>query len=67
VSRQRSVKVNIHAKWNLVLNNARNLQADLGAKNVEIEIVAYGAGRTCAPDRLSQPGRSGRPAVSRVA
>ena len=32
------------AKWNLALNNARNLQADLGASNVEIEIVAYGPG-----------------------
>jgi len=32
------------AKWNLALNNARNLQADFGAKNVEIEIVAYGPG-----------------------
>jgi len=31
-------------KWNLSLNNARNLQADLGAANVEIEIVAYGPG-----------------------
>jgi len=32
------------AKWTLALNNARNLQADLGAANVEIEIVAYGPG-----------------------
>ena len=32
------------AKWNLALNNARNLQAELGAANVEIEIVAYGPG-----------------------
>jgi intracellular sulfur oxidation DsrE/DsrF family protein len=32
------------AKWNLALNNARNLQADLGARNIEIEIVAYGPG-----------------------
>jgi uncharacterized protein len=32
------------AKWNLALNNARNLQADLGAAKVEIEIVAYGPG-----------------------
>ena len=32
------------AKWNLALNNARNLQADLGAGNVDIEIVAYGPG-----------------------
>ena len=32
------------AKWNLALNNAKNLQADLGAANVDIEIVAYGPG-----------------------
>lgn len=32
------------AKWNLALNNARNIQADLGASNVAIEIVAYGPG-----------------------
>ena len=31
-------------KWNLAFNNARNIQSDLGAKNVEIEIVAYGPG-----------------------
>lgn len=31
-------------KWNLALNNAKNLQADLGAGNVDIEIVAYGPG-----------------------
>lgn len=32
------------AKWNLALNNARNVQADLGKDNAEIEIVAYGPG-----------------------
>jgi hypothetical protein len=32
------------AKWNLALNNARNLQTDLGAGNVDLEIVAYGPG-----------------------
>jgi hypothetical protein len=32
------------AKWNLALNNAKNLQADLGAPNVDLEIVAYGPG-----------------------
>jgi hypothetical protein len=32
------------AKWNLALNNARNVQDDLGKANVEIEIVAYGPG-----------------------
>jgi len=31
-------------KWQLALNNARNIQADLGRDNVEIEIVAYGPG-----------------------
>ena len=31
-------------KWNLALNNAKNVQADLGAGNVAIEIVAYGPG-----------------------
>jgi intracellular sulfur oxidation DsrE/DsrF family protein len=38
------VSDNDPGKWNLALNNARNLQADLGARNVEIEIVAYGPG-----------------------
>jgi hypothetical protein len=32
------------AKWNLALNNAHNIQHDLGNGNVEIEIVAYGPG-----------------------
>ena len=32
------------AKWNLALNNVRNVQHDLGLDNVEIEIVAYGPG-----------------------
>jgi len=31
-------------KWNLALNNAHNLQAELGAANIDIEIVAYGPG-----------------------
>ena len=32
------------ARWNLVLNNVKNLQDDLGANNVTLEIVAYGPG-----------------------
>jgi hypothetical protein len=32
------------AKWNLALNNARNVQQALGAGKVDIEIVAYGPG-----------------------
>ncbi len=31
-------------KWNLALNNAKNVQQDVGAANVDIEIVAYGPG-----------------------
>jgi len=38
------VSDNDPAKWNLALNNARNVQADLGKENVQIEIVAYGPG-----------------------
>lgn len=38
------VSDNDPAKWNLALNNARNVQEDLGKDNVQIEIVAYGPG-----------------------
>jgi uncharacterized protein len=38
------VSDNDKAKWDLALNNARNVQADLGKDNVQIEIVAYGPG-----------------------
>lgn len=31
-------------KWNLALNNAKNIQTDLGAANVDVEIVTYGPG-----------------------
>ena len=31
-------------KWSLALNNAHNVQTELGAGNVDIEIVAYGPG-----------------------
>ena len=32
------------AKWNLALNNLRNLQLDLGEDDVDVELVAYGPG-----------------------
>jgi intracellular sulfur oxidation DsrE/DsrF family protein len=32
------------AKWNLALNNAKNVQQDIGGKGADIEIVAYGPG-----------------------
>ena len=38
------VSDNDPAKWNLALNNAKNLQDDVGAANVDIEIVAFGPG-----------------------
>ena len=38
------VSDNDPAKWNLALNNAKNIQTDLGAANVDIEVVAYGPG-----------------------
>jgi intracellular sulfur oxidation DsrE/DsrF family protein len=31
-------------RWNLALNNARNIQNELGASHVDIEIVAFGPG-----------------------
>ena len=54
------VSDNDPAKWSLALNNARNVQQDLGKNNVEIEIVAYGPGlgmlkaQSKVADRLAQ-------------
>ena len=38
------VSDNDPAKWNLALNNAKNVQGVLGKENTDIEIVAYGPG-----------------------
>lgn len=38
------VSDNDPAKWNLALNNAQNVQEELGKDKVDIEIVAYGPG-----------------------
>jgi intracellular sulfur oxidation DsrE/DsrF family protein len=38
------VSDNDPVKWGLALNNAKNVQAELGSDNVQIEIVAYGPG-----------------------
>jgi intracellular sulfur oxidation DsrE/DsrF family protein len=32
------------AKWNVALNNVANIQKDLGAANVDVEVVAINAG-----------------------
>ena len=53
------------AKWNLALNNARNIQSDLGAANVDIEIVAYGPGLgmlkgdSVVGNRVDEAGKAG--------
>ena len=38
------VSENDPATWNLALNNAKNIQKDVGQDNVELEIVAFGPG-----------------------
>ena len=38
------VSDNDPAKWALALNNVSNIQAGVGAENVDMEIVAYGPG-----------------------
>ncbi len=38
------VSDNDPTQWILALNNAENLQDDVGAANVDIAIVAYGPG-----------------------
>lgn len=38
------VSENNPAIWNLALNNARNIQQELGKDNINVEIVAYGPG-----------------------
>ena len=53
------------AKWNLALNNARNIQTDIGASNVDIEIVAYGPGigmlkaDSVVGNRVEEAGKAG--------
>lgn len=38
------VSDSVPAKWNLTLNNAKNIQDAVGKDKVDIEIVAYGPG-----------------------
>jgi intracellular sulfur oxidation DsrE/DsrF family protein len=53
------------AKWNLALNNARNIQTDIGVANVDIEIVAYGPGigmlksDSALGNRIEEAGKAG--------
>ena len=53
------------AKWNLALNPARHLPPDLGAANVDIELVAYGPGigmlkaDSVVGNRVEEAGKAG--------
>jgi len=51
------VSDNDPAKWNLALNNARNIQSDLGKANVQVEIVAYGPGLPMLKDESAVAAR----------
>jgi hypothetical protein len=52
-------------KWDLTLNNARNVQQELGAGQVDIEVVVYGPGiamlkqESPAADRIDQAEKAG--------
>ncbi len=52
-------------KWDLTLNNARNVQQELGAGQVDIEVVVYGPGiamlklESPAADRIDQAQKAG--------
>ncbi len=53
------VSDNDPAKWNLTLNNVRNVQADLGEDKVTAEVVVYGPGIAML--------KAGSPVAQRVA
>lgn len=59
------VSDNDPAKWNLALNNARNVQHNLGANQSAIEIVAYGPGinmlklDSSVSDRIAEESKAG--------
>ncbi len=53
------VSDNDPAKWNLTLNNVRNVQADLGDNKVTAEVVVYGPGIAML--------KAGSPVAQRVA
>lgn len=53
------------ARWNMALNNIANVQADVGARNVDVVLVAYGPGlgmlkaEALTANRVSDAIRSG--------
>ncbi len=64
------VSENDPATWNLALNNARNIQKDMGKDSVELEIVAFGPGinmlkaESEVANRISEAIDSGVPVVA---
>ncbi len=59
------VSDNDEGKWNLALNNAKNLQSAFGKDNIDIEIVVYGPGigmlkaESTVGNRISDAGTTG--------
>ena len=59
------VSDNDPGKWNLALNNARNVQDSFGADKVDVEIVVYGPGigmlkaESTAADRVAAATKAG--------
>lgn len=59
------VSDNDEGKWNLALNNAKNLQSALGKDKIDIEIVVYGPGigmlkaESLVGNRVADAGASG--------
>lgn len=59
------VSDNDEGKWNLALNNAKNLQSAYGKDKVDIEIVVYGPGigmlkaESTAGNRIADAGANG--------
>jgi intracellular sulfur oxidation DsrE/DsrF family protein len=59
------VSDNDEGKWNLALNNAKNLQTALGKDKIDIEIVVYGPGigmlkaESTAGNRIADAAASG--------
>ncbi len=51
------VSDNDPGKWTLALNNAKNVQVDLGKDNVQVEIVAYGPGLSMLKSESPVAGR----------
>ena len=51
------ISENQPAIWNMALNNIRNVQKEVGAKNIEVEVVVYGPGLAMLHDDATTANR----------